>query len=141
MSDTRSRLSTVSTLTSLSIHSKWFLRYAREHKLAEMLQESHEEELQKMEGSVQNMEENLQAVHAAKEQAHKERRGAILDKLKIEEQAQQDQQEREKLQLHMKARGDMMLKYMAEKVAPGIHDLAGKKEAFGEWKGQLIHFK
>jgi hypothetical protein len=38
--------------------------------------------------------------------------------------------------LHVKTRGDIVLKYFAERVAPGVHDVAAKKEGFGTWKEQ-----
>jgi hypothetical protein len=42
-------------------------------------------------------------------------------------------------ELHTKVRSDMMVKYFSEKVAPTIHDIAAKKEGFGEWKQRFIH--
>jgi hypothetical protein len=33
----------------------------------------------------------------------------------------------------------MMVKYFSEKVAPGVHDAAAKKEGFGVWKEEFIH--
>jgi hypothetical protein len=33
----------------------------------------------------------------------------------------------------------MMLKYFSEKVSPGVHDVAAKKEAFAAWNGECIH--
>jgi hypothetical protein len=40
--------------------------------------------------------------------------------------------------VHKKTRGDMLVKYFAEKVNPGMHDLAAKKEAFGAWNEEFI---
>jgi hypothetical protein len=33
----------------------------------------------------------------------------------------------------------MLVKYFSEKVAPGVHDVAAKRESFGVWKEELIH--
>jgi hypothetical protein len=32
-----------------------------------------------------------------------------------------------------------MVKYFSEKVAPGVHDVAARKEGFGVWKEDFIH--
>merc|ERR1712167_149459 len=42
-------------------------------------------------------------------------------------------------QIHTKTHSDMMVKYFSERVAPGVHDVAAKKEAFGRWKEENIH--
>jgi hypothetical protein len=47
-----------------------------------------------------------------------------------------EQQRRED---HAKTRSDMIMKYFSEKVSPGVHDVAAKKEGFGEWKEQFLH--
>jgi hypothetical protein len=36
--------------------------------------------------------------------------------------------------VHAKTRSDMVIKLFAEKISPGIHDIAAKKEGFGAWK-------
>jgi hypothetical protein len=41
--------------------------------------------------------------------------------------------------LHNRMRKDMLVKYFSEKVAPGVHDVAAKKESLGVWKEQLLH--
>jgi hypothetical protein len=42
-------------------------------------------------------------------------------------------------EIHTQARSDMLVKYFAEKVNPGLHDVAAKKEAFGAWNEEYIH--
>jgi hypothetical protein len=41
--------------------------------------------------------------------------------------------------IHLKTRSDMMIKYFSERVAPGVHDVAMKKERFGVWKEKFMH--
>jgi len=41
--------------------------------------------------------------------------------------------------LHKKTQSSKMIKYFSEKVAPGVHDVAAKKEAFGAWKEDFVH--
>jgi hypothetical protein len=43
--------------------------------------------------------------------------------------------------LHSKSRSDVIVKYFSEKVAPGVHDVAAKKENFGMWKEGFLHEK
>jgi hypothetical protein len=45
------------------------------------------------------------------------------------------------IKVHSKTRSDVIVKYFSEKVNPGIHDKAAKKEGFGNWKEQFLHAK
>jgi hypothetical protein len=69
------------------------------------------------------------------------REGNLLNKSTIQqtEQARQLEQERREREIHTKTRSDMLIKYFSEKVAPGVHDVAMKKEAFGVWKENWLH--
>jgi hypothetical protein len=44
--------------------------------------------------------------------------------------------QREKYVVHNKTRSDLLVRYFGDKVAPGVHDVAMRKEAWGEWKEQ-----
>jgi hypothetical protein len=44
----------------------------------------------------------------------------------------------ERHELRVKTRGDMLVKYFSDKVAPAIHDIALQKEAFSSWKEGFI---
>jgi hypothetical protein len=37
-------------------------------------------------------------------------------------------------EMHAKTRGSMIMKMFSERISPGIHDAAAKKEGFGVWK-------
>jgi hypothetical protein len=39
--------------------------------------------------------------------------------------------------IETKSRSDMIVKYFSEKVSPAVHDVASKKEAFGDWKADF----
>jgi hypothetical protein len=49
-------------------------------------------------------------------------------------QSRRRDEELEQRAAHMSVRRDMLTKYFAEKVAPGVHDVAAKREALGVWK-------
>jgi hypothetical protein len=49
---------------------------------------------------------------------------------------QEDAKERE---VHTKTRSDMIVKMFSEKISPGVHDIAAKKEAFGVWQEEFMH--
>jgi hypothetical protein len=50
-------------------------------------------------------------------------------------------EERRERELHARARSDMVVKYFSEKVSPGIHDVAAKKETVNSWKEQYMHYR
>jgi hypothetical protein len=56
----------------------------------------------------------------------------------MEEAKQRDAVHAKEKKLHLKTNGDKLLKYFSEKVAPGVHDVAGKKEGFGVWKEEWM---
>jgi hypothetical protein len=41
----------------------------------------------------------------------------------------------DQIQLHVQTHGDMLIKYFAEKVNPGLYVLSAKKEGFAAWHG------
>jgi hypothetical protein len=55
----------------------------------------------------------------------------LLDRREMEHKLERE--------IHNISRSDMMVKYFSEKVAPGVHDAAAKKEGFGVWKEQFMH--
>jgi hypothetical protein len=63
--------------------------------------------------------------------------------VEMEGQVEQERMRREQLRkehvVHAKTRSDMMVKYFAEKVSPGVHDVAAKKEGLGVWKEGFMH--
>jgi hypothetical protein len=50
-----------------------------------------------------------------------------------------EEQKREK-EIYRTTRRNMLIKYFSEKVNPGLHDLAARKEGFGDWKEAYVHF-
>jgi hypothetical protein len=71
-------------------------------------------------------------VSFAKREQERLEESAELHKRRLEEEAKERA-------LHNKTRGDMVVKLFSEKISPGVHDLAAKKEGFGAWKEQFMH--
>jgi hypothetical protein len=61
-------------------------------------------------------------------------------KAREEEEARRREEEEKERQLHMKTRGDMMVKYFSDTISPAVHDSAAKKEAFNSWREMYMHF-
>ena len=59
--------------------------------------------------------------------------------LELAARARKQEEEAIERKLHGKTRSASMLKYFSERVSPGVHDGAAKKEGFGEWKEQFMH--
>jgi hypothetical protein len=51
-----------------------------------------------------------------------------------EEEAWRREAETRERESHSQTRSDLIVKYFSERVSPGIHDAAAKKEGFGIWK-------
>jgi aconitase B len=68
-----------------------------------------------------------------------EKKHSELVKLMELEAIKRQEEVAKERELHQQTRSDMIMKYMAERVAPGVHDAASNKEAFGEWKEQYMH--
>jgi len=60
-------------------------------------------------------------------------------KLRLDEEARRRKQQAFEHEMHKKTNSAKMLKYFSEKVSPGVHDVAAKKEGFGVWKEDFIH--
>jgi hypothetical protein len=56
----------------------------------------------------------------------------------LEQQRKELEEQRKERLVHLKTRSDMMVKYFSEKVSPGVHDVAMKKEGFGVWKEEFM---
>jgi hypothetical protein len=54
-------------------------------------------------------------------------------------ESQMGLQKLEEQKIHMKTRGDALVKYFAERVSPAVHDKAMVKEGFGAWKEASSH--
>ena len=61
--------------------------------------------------------------------------------LRIEEDRNQRAELSKEKKLHAKTRGDMMVKYFSERVAPGLNDVAERKDALAMWKEMHMHWK
>jgi hypothetical protein len=66
-------------------------------------------------------------------------REAALKEIKETETRLLEEEHRKTRRVHVKARGDMLVKYFAERVSPELHDVAATKEAFGAWNEEFIH--
>jgi hypothetical protein len=66
-------------------------------------------------------------------------REASLEEMKETEARLLEEEHRKTHQVHVKTRGDMLVKYFSEKVSPAVHDKAAKQEGFASWTEELIH--
>jgi hypothetical protein len=73
------------------------------------------------------------------------RQRTIEEQLRMQERAREHQLAREEMQReheqHVEHRRGMLIKYFSERVAPGVHDVAAKKEVFGVWNEQFMHVR
>jgi hypothetical protein len=60
-----------------------------------------------------------------------------LQALAAERRAHEEKIKEQKV--HRQTRSDMMIKYFSERVAPGVHDAAMRKEGFGVWREGFMH--
>jgi len=79
-------------------------------------------------------EEWLEVVNERREEVFREEM-----RLQEEAQARKRAEEAKERELHMKTRSDMIVKMFSEKISPGVHDIAAKREAFGSWKEGYVH--
>jgi hypothetical protein len=73
-------------------------------------------------------------IHSCFQQQERKRHGEH-----VEDEARREKQRALERKLQNKTRSDMLIKYFSERIAPGIHDVAGKKEGFGVWKEEFVH--
>jgi hypothetical protein len=63
-----------------------------------------------------------------------EKRMEILEKKHEGEVQRRTEETKLEHKLHTKSRSDMIIKFFSETVSPAVHDVAAKREGFGDWK-------